>query len=68
MVYNTSQQNNIKMTPYFLIYSQIARLPMEGKGCSKSTLLNRVITLIYKLPLFRKNARIVIKKVQKKIR
>jgi len=56
------------MTPYFLIYSQIARLPMEGKVCSKSTLLNRVITLIYKLPLFRKNARIVIKKVQKKIR
>jgi len=68
MAYNTSQQNNTKITSYFLIYDRIARLPIEEKMLSRNTLLNRVIILIHKLPIFRENARIVIKRAQEKIR
>src|SRR6266511_3661270 len=54
MAYNISQQNSIKMTPYFLIYERTARLPIEEELLNRSTLLDRVIILIHKLPLFRK--------------
>ncbi len=62
MAYNTSQQNSTKMISYFLMYSRIARLPIKGEVFNKSTLLDRIITLIHKLPLFRKSARIAIKR------
>ncbi len=68
MAYNTSQQNSIKMTLYFLMYDRIARLPIEGEVLSRSILLNRIITLIHKLLLFRESARIDIKKAQKKMK
>ena len=68
MAYNTSQQNSTKMTPYFLIYGRIARLPIKGEILSKSILLDRVITLVHKLPIFRENARIAIKRAQEKMR
>src|SRR6266498_232560 len=68
IAYNTSQQNSTKMTPYFLMYNRIARLPIEGEVLSRDTLLNRVITLVHKLPIFRESARIVIKRAQEKIR
>src|SRR6266542_6859706 len=68
MAYNTSQQNSTKMTLYFLMYSRIARLLIEGEVLSKSTLLDRVIILVHKLPIFRKSVRIAIKSVQKKMR
>jgi len=56
------------MTPYFLIYGRIVRLPIGREVLSRNTLLDRVITLVYKLPIFRKSARIVIKRVQEKMR
>jgi len=68
IAYNTSQQNIIKITSYFLIYGQTARLPIEGKVLSKSILLDKVIILVHKLPIFRESIRIVIKRAQKKIR
>ena len=68
MAYNTSQQNSTKMTPYFLMYDQTARLPIKEKVLSKSTLLDRVITLVHKLLIFRKSAKIAIKRAQEKMR
>src|SRR6266540_6743469 len=68
MVYNTSQQNSIKMTPYFLMYGQTARLPLEGEILSRDTLLDRVITLVHRLPIFRESIRMAIKRVQEKMR
>ncbi|SRR6266498_3960261 len=68
MAYNTSQQNSTKMTLYFLMYSRIVKLSIEGEVLSKDTLLNRVITLVYKLPIFRENAKIAIKRTQEKMR
>src|SRR6266498_3482716 len=68
IAYNTSQQNSMKMTLYFLMYDRTARLSIKGEAFSKSTLLNRIITLIHKLPLFRESTRIAIKKAHKKIR
>jgi len=56
------------MTPYFLMYGQTARLPMKRKVLSKSTLLDRVITLMHKLPIFRESIRIAIKRTQEKMR
>ncbi len=52
----------MKIIPYFLIYSRIARLPIKGKVLSKNTLLDRGITLIHKLLLFRESVRIAIKR------
>ncbi len=68
MAYNTSQQNSIKMTSYFLMYGRIARLPIKGEVFSRNTLLDRVITLVHKLPIFRESARIAIKRAQEKMR
>ncbi len=68
MAYNTSQQNSTKMTPFFLMYGRTARLSMEGEVFSKITLLDRVITMIHKLSIFRESARIAIKRAQEKMR
>ena len=68
IAYNTSQQNSTKMTSYFLIYGRTARLPIKEEILNKSILLDRVITLVHKLPLFRESARIAIKKAQDKMR
>ncbi len=62
MAYNTSRQNSIKMTPYFLIYERTARLPFEEEELSRNTLLDRVITMVHKLPIFRESAKIAIKR------
>ncbi len=56
------------MTPYFLIYGRTAKLSIEREVLSKSILLDRVIILIHKLPLFRESTRIAIKGVQEKMR
>ena len=50
------------------MYNQTARLPIEEKVLSKSTLLDRVITLVYKLLLFRESVRVAIKRAQEKMR
>ncbi len=68
MAYNTSQQNSTKMTPYFLMYGRTARLPLEEEVLSRNTLLDRVIILIHKLPIFRESAKIAIKRAQEKMR
>src|SRR6266540_2251338 len=65
MAYNTSQQNSTKMTPYFLMYERTARLPLEEEVLSRTTLLDRVITMIHKLPIFRESAKVIIKVLYK---
>ncbi len=50
------------------MYGRIARLPIERKVLSRSTLLDRVITLVHKLFIFRESVRIAIKKAQEKMR
>ena len=62
-IYNTSQQNSIKITSYFLIYNRIVRLSIKGEMLSKNILLNKIITLIHKVLIFRENAKTAIKKV-----
>ncbi len=62
MAYNISQQNSIKMTPYFLMYGRTARLPIEREVLSRDILLDRVITLVHKLSIFRESAKIAIKR------
>ncbi len=66
IIYNISQQNSIKMISYFLIYDRIVRLPIKEEVLNKSILLDRVITLIYKVLIFRESAKITIRKIQKK--
>ena len=68
MAYNTSRQNSTKMTPYFLMYGRTARLPLEEEVLSRNILLDRVITIVHKLFIFRENAKIAIKKAQEKMR
>ncbi len=66
MAYNISRQNSTKMTLYFLIYERTARLPLEEEELSRNTLLDRVIMMVHKLPIFRESARI--KRAQEKMR
>src|SRR6266542_188623 len=68
MAYNTSQQNNTKMTSYFLMYGRIARLPIKGEILSRNILLDRVIILVHKLPIFRESAKTAIKRAQEKMK
>jgi len=68
MAYNTNQQNSTKLTLYFLIYGRTVRLSIKGEILNKSTLLDRVITLVHKLSLFKESARITIKRTQEKIK
>ncbi len=56
------------MTPDFLMYGRIARLPLEEEVFSRNTLLDRVITMVHKLPIFRESAKIAIKRAQEKMR
>ncbi len=56
------------MTPYFLMYGRTARLPLKEEVLSRNTLLDRVITMVHKLPIFRESARIAIKRAQEKMR
>ena len=56
------------MIPYFLMYERTARLPLKEEVLSRSTLLDRVITMVHKLPIFRESARIAIKRAQEKMR
>jgi len=44
------------------MYGRKARLSIKREVLSQDTLLNRVITLVHKLPIFRENARIAIKR------
>ncbi len=68
MAYNISRQNSTKMIPYFLMYGRTARLPLEKEELSRNTLLDRVITMVHKLPIFRESIRIAIKRAQEKMR
>ncbi len=68
MAYNTSQQNSTKITPYFLMYGKTTRLSIEGKVLIRDILLDRVITLVHKLSMFRESVKIAIKKAQEKMR
>src|SRR6266498_2208591 len=43
MAYNTSQQNNTKMTLYFLMYGRTARLPIEEEVFSRSTVEGKIV-------------------------
>ena len=50
------------------MYGQTARLPIERGVFSRDTLLDRVITMIHKLPIFRESAKVAIKRAQEKMR
>ena len=56
------------MTPYFLMYGRTTRLPLDEEVLSRNTLLDRVITMVHKIPIFRESARIAIKRAQEKMR
>ncbi len=50
------------------MYGRTARLPLEEEVLSRNTLLDRVIMMVHKLPIFRESARIAIKRAQEKMR
>ncbi len=60
MSYNTSQQASTCMIPYYLIFGRDPKLPIRKAMLLKNTILDRVIELIHKIPIFRKSAKIAI--------
>ncbi len=60
MSYNTSQQVSTCITSYYLIFERDLKLPIKKVMLSKNTILDKVIELIYKVPIFRESAKIAI--------
>jgi len=50
--------------PYYLIFGRDLKLHIREDMLSKKTILDRVIELIYKVPIFRESAKAAINKVQ----
>ena len=61
--YNTSWQESTWIIPYYLIFERNPKLPIKEIILSNKTILNKVIELIHKVPIFRKNAKVAINKV-----
>ncbi len=57
MLYNTSQQASIWLTPYYLIFGRDPKLLVKETTLSKNTILDRVIELIHKIPIFRESVK-----------
>ena len=68
MSYNTSQQESTHLTLYYLIFKRDLKLPIKKVTLSETTILNRVIKLIYKVPIFRENVKIAINRIQQKMK
>ena len=68
MSYNTSQQNTTCMTPYYLMFGRDPKLPIKEVTLLENTILDRMIELIHKVPIFRESAKVAIKRAQKKMK
>ncbi len=55
-----SQQTSTRLTPYYLMFRRNPALPIKEAILSEKTILDRVIKLIYKVPIFRESAKVVI--------
>ncbi len=51
------------MILYYLIYKRDLRLPIRETELSKKTILDQVITMIHKIPLFKKSVKTTINRV-----
>ena len=60
--YNTSQQTSMCITSYYLMFEKDSKLLIKKVVLSKITILDRVIELIYQVPIFRENAKVAINK------
>jgi len=60
MLYNTSQQSSMRITPYYLIFEKDLKLRIKETTLIKMTILKRVIELIHKVPIFKKSAKVAI--------
>ncbi len=60
MSYNISQQVSMRMTPYYLMFRRNSKLPIKGVMLSNNSILNRIIELIHKVPIFKESAKVVI--------
>ncbi len=63
MSYNTSRQESIRLTSYYLMFGRNPGLPIKEVTLSKMIILDRVIELIYKVPIFRESAKVTINRI-----
>ncbi len=63
MSYNMSQQASTCLTPYYLMFKRDPKLPIKEIMLSRNSILDRVIELIHKIPIFRESAKIAINRV-----
>ena len=61
--YNMSQQESIQLILYYLIFGRDLKLPIKKVILSEKTILDRIIELIHKIPIFRENTKIAINRV-----
>ncbi len=68
MSYNTSQQVSIHLTSYYLMFGRDSKLPIKEVTLSRSTILDKIIKLIYKVPIFRESTKIAINRAQQRMK
>ncbi len=56
------------MTPYYLMFERDSKLPIKEATLLRKTILDWVIELNYKVPIFRKSAKIAINRAQQKMK
>ncbi len=61
--YNMSIQASIHLILYYLMFERELKLPIKEVTLSKDIILNRVIELIHKVPIFRESAKVVINRI-----
>ncbi len=60
MSYNISKQASTQMTLYYLIFERDPKLPIKEVTLSENSILDRVIELIHKVPIFRESIKVAI--------
>ncbi len=51
------------LTSYYLMFGRDLKLPIKKITLSEKTILDRVIELIHKVPIFRESAKVAINRV-----
>jgi len=63
MSYNMSQQATTYLILYYLIFGRNPKLPIKKAMLSNKTVLDRIIKLIHKVPIFKESVKVAINRV-----
>src|SRR6266542_2256944 len=68
MSYNMSQQSTTRIMPYYLMFRRDPKLPIKEVMLTERSIFDRIIELIYQVSMIRESAKVVIKRVQQRMK